>query len=252
MFTFIVHLAVSISSLVRCLVRCCSASCAFLFNWNCLSTPLRVFFTQQFWVKLKVALPQYFQVDLLMQPVKLKKTPAQRKHTRSVNSPWARGGAKKIARTEQWRKSQYPIQVVLLEHFLKEHNLTLESMHAYLVEHFDSEAHIESQEDDWPEWEMASAVVPPSNSVPGLAESEWEEVELEDVEYDTTKGNALSHRIPPSTASSSLDTRQSCAQRRGAGGRRSSYRRSSLHPALSTTAHSAGGTCRQAGCAPME
>ena len=105
-----------------------------------------------------------------MQPVKLKKTPAQRKHTRSVNSPWARGGAKKIARTEQWRKSQYPIQFVLLEHFLKEHNVTLESMHAYLVEHFDSEAHIESQEDDWPEWEMASAVVPPSNSVPGLAE----------------------------------------------------------------------------------
>ena len=77
-----------------------------------------------------MALPQFFQVDLLMQPVKLKKTPAQRKHTRSVNSPWARGGAKKIARIEQLRKTQYPIQFVLLEHFIKEHNLTLESMHA--------------------------------------------------------------------------------------------------------------------------
>ena len=30
MFTFIVHLAVSLSSLVRCLVRCCSATCALL------------------------------------------------------------------------------------------------------------------------------------------------------------------------------------------------------------------------------
>ena len=139
-----------------------------------------------------------------MQPVKLKKTPAQRKHTRSVNSPWARGGAKKIARSEQWRKSQYPIQLALLDQFLKDHNFTLESMHAFLVEHFDSEAHIESQEDDRPEWKSSSAVAPPSNPEPGLSETEWEVVELEDIVYDTTKGSA--YRTPHSAASSSTDT----------------------------------------------
>ena len=87
-----------------------------------------------------------------MQPGTPKKTAPQRKHTRFVNSPWARGGAKKIARSEQWRKSQYPIQLALLDQFLKDHNFTLESMHTFLVEHFDSEARIESQEDDRPEW----------------------------------------------------------------------------------------------------
>ena len=53
---------------------------------------------------------------------------------------------------------------------------------------------------------MASAFDPPANPVSGLAESEWEEVEIEDVEYDTAEGNDLPHRIPSSTTSSSLGT----------------------------------------------
>ena len=139
-----------------------------------------------------------------MQPGKSKKIAAQRKHTRSVNSPWAPGGAKKIARSEQWRKSQYPIQLALLDQFLKDHNFTLESMHAFLVEHFDSEARIESQEDDRPERKSSRAVAPPSNPEPGLSETEWEVVELEDIGYDTTKGSA--DRTPHSAASSTTDT----------------------------------------------
>ena len=167
----------------------------------------RVLHPAVFGIKLTVAPSLCLQVDLLMQPApKPKKTPVQRKHTRSVNSPWARGGAKKRARTEQWRKTKYPIQFVLLEHFLMDHNLTLESLHSYLVQHFDNEAHFEAHEDVWPEWEMASAFDPPANPVSGLAESEWEEVEIEDVEYDTAEGNDLPHRIPSSTTSSSLGT----------------------------------------------
>ena len=128
-----------------------------------------------------------------MQPGKLMKTSAQKRHTRSINSPWARSGAKKAARTVQWRISQYPIQFVLFEQFLKEHNLTYVSLHAYLAKHFDREAHIDAQEDSWSECEIASTV------------TEWEEVEVEEVTFDT-KGSAPSHRTPPSTASSSRDT----------------------------------------------
>ena len=78
-----------------------------------------------------------------------------------------------------------------------DHNLTLESLHSYLVQHFDNEAHFEAHEDVWPEWEMASAFDPPANPVSGLAESEWEEVEIDDVEHDTAEGNDLPHRIHP-------------------------------------------------------
>ena len=104
-----------------------------------------------------------------MQPGKLMKTSAQKRHTRSINSPWARSGAKKAARIVQWRISQYPIQFVLFEQFLKEHNLTYVSLHAYLAKHFDREAHIDAQEDSWSECEVASTV------------TEWEEVEVEEV-----------------------------------------------------------------------
>ena len=119
-----------------------------------------------------------------MQPGKLMKTSAQKRHTRSINSPWARSGVKKAARIVQRRISQYPIQFVLFEQFLKEHNLTYVSLHAYLAKHFDREAHIDAQEDSWSECEIASTV------------TEWEEVEVEDVTFDT-KGSAPSHRTHP-------------------------------------------------------
>ena len=104
--------------------------------------------------------------DLLMEPgCKPKKTPAQRKHTRSAISPWGRGGAKKKARTEQWRKSRYPIQYVLLDLFLTDHDLTMESLYFYLVQHFDSEALLEAHEGVWPEWDASSAVDRSANPV---------------------------------------------------------------------------------------
>ena len=128
-----------------------------------------------------------------MQPGKLTKTSSQKRHTRSINSPWARSGPRKAARIVQWRLSKYPIQFVLFEQFLKEHNLTYVSLHAYLAKHFDREARIDAQEDRWSECEIAST------------STEYEEVEVEEVAFDTKGNPFFPHRTPPSAASSSRD-----------------------------------------------
>ena len=131
-----------------------------------------------------------------MDPViKRKKTPAERRHTRSLTSPWAPGGAKKRARTEQWHQSRHPIQFVLLQQFLKDHDLTLESLHAYLVQHFESEAIFEANECEWPDFDASSSFDRSADPIVILPECEWEEVEIEE-----SKSSA--QRTPPPATTS--------------------------------------------------
>ena len=82
-----------------------------------------------------------------MQPVKPKKTSAEKRRSRAIGSTWARSGAKKAARCTRWRMSKFSIQFVLFEQFLKEHKLTYESLLFLLAEHFDHEVPIDYQED---------------------------------------------------------------------------------------------------------
>ena len=82
-----------------------------------------------------------------MQPVKPKKTSAEKRRSRAIGSTWARSGAKKAARTNRWRMSKFSIQFVIFEQFLKEHKLTYESLLFLLAEHFDHEVPIDYQED---------------------------------------------------------------------------------------------------------
>ena len=128
-----------------------------------------------------------------MQPVKRTKTACQKRHIRSTSSPWAVSGPRKAARTVQWRLSKFPIQFILFEQFLKDHNLTYVSLHAFLAKHFDREARIDAQEDTWSECEIAST------------RTEYEEVEVEEVAFDTKGKPFFPHRTPTSAASSSRD-----------------------------------------------
>ena len=125
-----------------------------------------------------------------MQPVKPKKTSAEKRHTRSIGSTWARSGAKKAERSTRWRMSKFSIQFVLFEQFLKEHKLTYESLRSLLAEHFDREVLIDSQED---------ILVGEKNAA---AATEYEEVEAE--ELIVVKGSSPTLKRASSSASSSF------------------------------------------------
>ena len=136
-----------------------------------------------------VALP----VASRMQPGKRTKTACQKRHTRSTSSPWAVSAPKKAARSLQWRLSKFPIQYLLFEQFLKDHNLTYASLHALLAEHFDREVRSEAQEDRWSECEIASK------------RTEYEDIEVEELEFDTNGMPFFPHRTPTSAASATRE-----------------------------------------------
>ena len=128
-----------------------------------------------------------------MQPGKRTKTACQKRHTRSTSSPWAVSAPKKAARSLQWRLSKFPIQYLLFEQFLKDHNLTYASLHALLAEHFDREVRSEAQEDKWSECEIASK------------HTEYEVIEVEELEFDANGRPFFPHRTPTSAASASRE-----------------------------------------------
>ena len=67
---------------------------------------------------------------------KCKKSAADKRRDRGPNSPWAKFGPKKAARTDRWYKSKYSLLPATIHQFIEAHNIPHDDLLALLTEHY--------------------------------------------------------------------------------------------------------------------